>query len=42
MSKKMLNALHTFITNEKPSEDELREKVAELAYSMSLQTELSA
>jgi hypothetical protein len=40
MSKKMLNALHNYITDEKPTEDELREKVAELAYLMTLQTEL--
>ena len=33
MSKKILTKLHTFITDEKPSEDELREKVRELAYS---------
>jgi predicted DNA binding CopG/RHH family protein len=32
MSKKTLNTLHNFILEQKPTEDELREKVAELAY----------
>tara|TARA_R110002050_G_scaffold218822_1_gene354783 strand:+ start:1312 stop:2094 length:783 start_codon:yes stop_codon:yes gene_type:complete len=32
MSKKTINALHTFITEQKPTEDQLTEKVRELAY----------
>tara|TARA_R110002050_G_scaffold272040_1_gene415718 strand:- start:12 stop:794 length:783 start_codon:yes stop_codon:yes gene_type:complete len=33
MSKKTLTALHSYITEQKPTEDELREKVRELAYN---------
>ena len=33
MSKKTLNALHSYITEQKPTDDQLTEKVRELAYS---------